>query len=139
MRATALTTWGQAAVHVPLIFVIGGVSDTRITADMYPFYLAALFMFPLGNRTVATWIYNRSGNSVPVTGLLHSTWNLATGGVMLPALAIGYETLWSYAGFAVVALILIVATRGRLGYRADAGSASTASRGAFASAGAPSN
>jgi membrane protease YdiL (CAAX protease family) len=125
IRATVLTTWAHAAIHLPLLVVIGGVSDTRIDAGMYPFYLAALFLFPIGNRMVATWLYNRSGHSVPIAGLTHSSWNLATGGVMLPALAAGYDPVWSYAGFAVVALVVIVATRGQLGYRSTASSEPT--------------
>ena len=117
LRATVLTTWAHAALHLPLLVVVGGVSDTRIAPAMYPFYLGALFIFPLGNRTVATWLYNRSGGSVPVAGLTHSAWNLATGGVMLPALVADIEPAFSYVGFAAVALIVIAATRGQLGYR----------------------
>ncbi len=131
MRATVLTTWAHAAIHLPLLVVIGGVSDTRITADMYPFYLAALFVLPIGNRVVATWLYNRSGHSVPIAGLTHSSWNLATGGVMLPGLATGYETAWSYAAFAAVALVVIVVTRGRLGYRPAASGGPAVSAGRF--------
>ena len=134
LRATALTTWAHAALHLPLLFVLGGVSDDPIAVEMYPFYLAALFVFPLGNRTVATWLYNRSGHSVPVAGLTHSSWNLATGGAMLPALVPTAEPVFSYIGFAVVAVIVIAATRGRLGFRASAPAARSESGSAFASA-----
>ena len=136
LRATALTTWAHAALHLPLLFVLGGVSDDPIAVEMYPFYLAALFVFPLGNRTVATWLYNRSGHSVPVAGLTHSSWNLATGGAMLPALVPTAEPVFSYIGFAVVAAIIIVATRGRLGYRQGGSAPSAAVAGAHAAANA---
>src|SRR5919106_2740543 len=136
VRATALTTWAHAALHLPLLFVLGGVSDDPIAVEMYPFYLAALFVFPLGNRTVATWLYNRSGHSVPVAGLTHSSWNLATGGAMLPALVPTAEPVFSYIGFAVVAAIVIVATRGRLGYRQGGSASSAALAGAHAAANA---
>lgn len=136
LRATALTTWAHAALHLPLLFVLGGVSDDPIAVEMYPFYLAALFVFPLGNRTVATWLYNRSGHSVPVAGLTHSSWNLATGGAMLPALVPTAEPVFSYIGFAVVAAIVIVATRGRLGYRQAGSAPSAAVAGAHAAANA---
>ena len=116
VRATALTTWAQGALHVPLLFVIGGVSDTRIPAEMYPFYVAALFILPLGNRTVATWLYNRSGHSVPIAALAHAGWNVAAGSAFLPALIPGFNPVWAYAGFAIVAVVLVVATRGQLGY-----------------------
>ena len=100
------------------LVVVGGVSDVRIPAEQYPFYLAALFLFPLGNRTVAAWLYNRSGNSVPVAGLTHAAWNLAAGSALLPALVPGFDPVWSYAGFAAAAVVVIVLTRGRLGYSA---------------------
>lgn len=120
LRATIATGWAQAAFHLPLLFIIGGLSDNRIAPAQYPFYLAALFVLPLGNRTVLTWLYNSSGNSVPVSGLMHSSWQLATGTAMLPALVPGLSPLWAYAGFAGVAVILIAVTRGRLGYESPA-------------------
>jgi membrane protease YdiL (CAAX protease family) len=122
LPATALTTWAQAAIHLPLLVVVGGLSDSRIPAEMYPFYLAALFLLPLGNRTVATWLYNRSRHSVPVVGLTHASWNLATGSAFLPALVPAFDPVWSYAGFAAAAIIVIAVTRGRLGYHRAASS-----------------
>jgi membrane protease YdiL (CAAX protease family) len=116
MRATVATTWAQAAFHLPLLFIVGGVSDTRLTPDQYPFYLAALFILPLGSRTVLTWLYNASRQSLPVAGLTHSSWNFAAGPAFLPALVPGFDEVWAFAGFAVVAVTVIVLTRGRLAY-----------------------
>lgn len=116
LGATVLTTWAQAAVHLPLLFIVGGVSDDRLSPGQYPFYLFALFLFPLGNRTVLTWLYNSSRYSLPLAGIIHATWNLAAGPSFLPALVPGYSEIWSFAGFAAVAVALIVLTRGRLGY-----------------------
>jgi uncharacterized protein len=126
VRATVLTTWAQAAFHIPLIFIVGGVSDARIAADQYPFYFAALFIFPLGNRLVATWLYNASRRSVPVVGLMHASWNLAAGTAFLPALVPGMASLWAYIGFAAVAAVLLAVTRGRLGYVARDATATAA-------------
>lgn len=129
VRATLATSWSQAAFHIPLIFIVGGVSDVRLTPDQYAFYFAALFIFPLGNRTVATWAYNMSGRSVPVVGLMHSSWNFAAGSAFLPVLVPGMASAWAYVGFAVVAVVLLAATRGRLGYDASAaGPAPSSSR-----------
>ena len=50
---------------------------------------------------------------------------------MLPGLAAGYDPVWSYAGFAVVALVVIVATRGQLGYRSAASPQPTVDRNRF--------
>jgi uncharacterized protein len=128
LAATAATTFAQAAFHLPLLFIVGGVSDTRIGADMYPFYLAALFIFPLGNRTVLTWLYNASGQSLPVAGLTHSSWTLAAGAAFLPVLVPGMDSIWAYVGFALVAVALLVLTRGRLGDRSVPASQPTDSR-----------
>ena len=116
LRATAMTTWSQATLHVPLLFVVGGVSDEPIGPAEYPLYLAALYLLPLTNRTALTWLYNASGRSVPVTGLMHSSFNLANGSTFLSFLVVGLNGVWAYAGFAIVAVCLIVATRGRLGF-----------------------
>lgn len=136
VRATALTTWAHAAIHLPLLVVVGGVSDNRIPAEMYPFYLAALFVFPLGNRAVATWLYNRSGHSVPIAGLTHSAWNLTTGSAFVAALVPGYDAVWSYLGFAIVGAVVVAATRGRLGYRAAQAPERVESPAGYSSAGA---
>jgi hypothetical protein len=111
-----LTTWAQAAFHVPLLFIAGGLSDSRIPPEQYPFFLAALFVLPVGNRVVLTWLYNSGRQSLPLAGITHASWNLAAGSAFLPALVPGFEPLWAYAGFAAVAVVLIFSTRGRLGY-----------------------
>ena len=116
--ATVLTTWAQAAIHLPLLFIVGGVSDVRLSPAQYPIYLVVLFLAPLGNRTVLTWLYNRSGHSLPVAGITHATWNLAASSAFLPALVPGLDSVWAFAGYAAVAVVLIVVTRGRLGYDA---------------------
>ena len=129
LRATVLTTWAQATLHLPLLFVVGGVSDDPIAPAQYPLFLAALYILPLGNRTALTWLYNQSGQSLPVTGLAHSSFNLANGTAFLPFLVVGLDGVWAYAGFAAVALVLIVATRGRLGYGAPEATGSPAGAG----------
>lgn len=134
--ATVGTAWAQAAFHIPLIFIVGGVSDVRLTPDQYPFYFAALFVFPLGNRIVATWLYNTSGRSVPVVGLMHSSWNFAAGSTFLPVLVPGMSTIWAYLGFAAVAVALIASTRGRLGYQPDSDRRPAAGASTYTSAGA---
>jgi membrane protease YdiL (CAAX protease family) len=116
LQGTALTTWSQATLHLPLLFIVGGVSDQPIAPAQYPVYLAALYLLPLTNRTALTWLYNESGRSVPMTGLMHSSFNLANGSTFLPFLVSGLDGVWAYAGFAIVAIGLIAATRGRLGF-----------------------
>ncbi len=119
IAASVVTTWLQALIHVPLVFIAGGVTDGRVTAEQVPFYLVALFVLPISVRLVLTWIYNRSGRSVPIVGLYHAGLGVATGSAFIPVLAPSVDPVVVYAGFAVLAAAVLVATRGRLGYGSE--------------------
>ena len=118
IRASIVTTWLQAIVHLPLVFVAGGVTDGRVPAEQVPFYLVALFVLPISVRLVLTWLYNSTGRSLPIVGLYHAGLGVATGTGFLPVLAPDVNPVWVYAAFAVLAAAVLVATRGRLGFEA---------------------
>ena len=118
IRASIVTTWLQAIVHLPLVFVAGGVTDGRVPAEQIPFYLVALFVLPISVRLVLTWLYNSTGRSLPIVGLYHAGLGVATGTGFLPMLAPDVNPVWVYAAFAVLAAAVLVATRGRLGFEA---------------------
>jgi membrane protease YdiL (CAAX protease family) len=136
VAASVLTTWAQAALHVPLVFIAGGVTDGRVTPDQYPVYLGALFLLPITERIVLTWLYNRSRQSLPVIGIYHASSGIAAGSAFLPAIAPGLQTVWAYAGFGVLAVIVLIATRGRLGYEPTVSETRLADLGVIASVGA---
>ena len=114
--ASVVTTWLQALIHLPLVFIAGGVTDGRVSAELVPFYLVALFVLPIPVRIALTWLYNASGRSVPVVGLAHAGLGVAAGSAFLPAFAPGVDPVWVYAGFAVVGIVILAITRGRLGF-----------------------
>jgi membrane protease YdiL (CAAX protease family) len=116
--ASVVTTWLQALIHVPLVFVAGGVTDGRVPMEQIPFYLVALVVLPIPVRLMLTWLYNTSGRSLPVVGLTHAGLGVATGTAFIPVIAPGVAPVVVYAGFAVLAAIVLIATRGRLGYEA---------------------
>ena len=120
IAASVVTTWLQALYHVPLVFIAGGVTDGRVSAEQIPFYLVALFVLPIAVRMVLTWMYNASGRSIPIAGLYHAGLGVATGTAFIPVLAPGIDPVVVYAGFAALAGITLVATRGRLGYVSEA-------------------
>lgn len=120
IAASVVTTWLQALIHVPLVFIAGGVTDGRVPAAQIPFYLVALFILPISVRLVLTWLYNASGRSLPIVGLYHAGLGVATGSGFIPVLAPGVDPIVVYAGFAVLAVITLVTTRGKLGYPAAA-------------------
>jgi membrane protease YdiL (CAAX protease family) len=121
--ASVVTTWLQALVHVPLVFIADGVTIGRVPAEQVPFYLVALFVLPISVRLVLTWLYNATGRSVPIVGLYHAGLGVAVGGGFIPVLAPDVNPALVYAGFAVLAAAVLVATRGRLGLEASGASA----------------
>jgi membrane protease YdiL (CAAX protease family) len=120
VRASVVTTWVQALAHVPLVFVAGGVTEGRVPADEIMVYLAALFILPIPVRMLITWLYNTTGKSIPVVGLFHAGLGVATGTVLIPEITNGFNQTWVYAGFAIVASIVLAFTRGKLGYQSGA-------------------
>jgi len=119
IRASIVTTWMQATLHLPLVFIAGGVTVGRVAPEAIPFYLVALYILPIPVRMTLTWLYNRSGHSVPIVGLYHAGLGVASGVAFLPVLAPSVDPVWVYAGFAALAAIVLVATRGRLGLPAE--------------------
>ena len=115
VRASVVTTWMQAALHLPLVFIADGVTAGRVAPENIPFYLVALFILPIPVRMTLTWIYNASGRSVPIAGLYHAGLGVAAGVGFLPLIAPSVDPVMVYAGFAVLGAIVLAATRGRLG------------------------
>jgi membrane protease YdiL (CAAX protease family) len=128
VRASVLTTWAQALVHVPLVFVADGVTTGRVAAEDVPVYLVALFVLPIPVRLVITWLYNEARQSIPVVGLFHAGLGVATGTAFIPEIAPDFNPFWVYAGFAVVATVMLAITRGRLGYEAIAAGSAAVSQ-----------
>jgi uncharacterized protein len=116
MGASVVTTFLQALLHLPLVFVVGGVTVGRVPLEQVPVYLVALFILPISVRILIAWIYNATGRSVPIVGLFHAGLGVATNPDFTTVLFPGFAAGLVYAGFAVVAIAALVITRGRLGY-----------------------
>ena len=124
--ASVVTTWLQALVHLPLVFVAGGVTVGRVPVEQIPFYLVALFILPISVRILIAWIYNSTGRSVPIVGLFHAGLGVASNPDFTTALFPGFAAGLVYAGFAIVAVAALIITRGRLGFAAGPTSDSAA-------------
>jgi membrane protease YdiL (CAAX protease family) len=73
---------------------------------------------------VYTWVFNNTGGSILIAALLHAAINMSSGLVLnlVPGMedAFGVRLYGAVAiACVIVALVLVVATRGRLGYRAE--------------------
>ena len=119
VKATVMTTFAQAAIHLPLVFIAGGVTEGRVPGAQIPLYLGLLFILPIPVRMVITWIYNSTGRSVPLVGIFHAGLGVAVGQDLIPVIAPNFEMLWVYAGFAVAGAAVLAITRGGLGYRPE--------------------
>ena len=115
LRSSVLVAAAMGLFHLPLIFILGGVSDEPIPPERYWFYFVFLFVGPIPFRVLITWLWNSTRSSVVIVALLHAAFNVTTGQKFLPAFVPG-TTLWVYGVYTVLALIVIGVTKGRLAY-----------------------
>jgi len=106
-------------IHFPLFFLANGLTDGAPPRGVhvleYAFYL--LILFSVAMRIVITWVFNSSGGGVPVVALFHASVDTTASAAVLTAFYPGIDGRLLYVGLAVVALALVIVTRGRLGYR----------------------
>ncbi|GAB3464110.1 type II CAAX endopeptidase family protein [Streptomonospora sediminis] len=104
-----------AGWHLPLFLTTWGDGAGLLGIAVFIVFCVALSL-------VITWVFNRTGQSVPVAMLLHAAVNahsVVLQSAFYPELDVGYTFGGGINAFAMalVALALIAATRGRLGYR----------------------
>jgi membrane protease YdiL (CAAX protease family) len=118
LRASLIVAPLFGLYHVPLFFIIGGLGDdpNHLPIAQLPLYLGFLMIVFSGPmRILLTWVYNSTGGSLPVVSLFHASINATGGAAILAMYFAGVDGLLLYAALAVLALVVIVATRGRLG------------------------
>ncbi len=78
----------------------------------------------IASAFIYTWVFNNTGGSILIAALLHAAINMGSG--LVTGLVPGLEDAFRVQGysavalaFSVVAVVLVAATRGRLGYRAE--------------------
>jgi len=111
---TAVLAVVWAGWHLPNV-LFGGWTGTS-----YVLWLVGT----LASAFVYTWVFNSTGGSILLAALLHAAINMSSGLVLdlVPGMedAFGVQLYGAVAiAFAIVALVLVVATRGKLGYRAE--------------------
>lgn len=108
-------------VHIPLFFMVGGLTTTgRLPLSQFPLYAAILlFGYSAPVRILVTWLFNSTGGSVPIAALFHAAMDTAASAAVLATFYPWSDGNILYIGFAVIAVVLIVVTRGRLGYRRE--------------------
>lgn len=104
----------QGLFHVPLLFIIGGVSDGRVPPSEYGFYLFFLFVLTIPVRMMITWLWNSTRGSLVIVALFHGAFNTVNSGDFIHHFVAG-DTSWIFGVYAVLGLGLLLLTRGRLG------------------------
>ena len=101
--------------HLPLFLSEWG-GWPHVTPMMPVVFVATCVTFSI----VMTWVFNRTGESLPLAMLLHTSVNTFSSialGTLFPNLPTADFSTSFLLGSTAVALVLLIATRGRLGYR----------------------
>lgn len=105
--------------HFPLFWT--GVWNDPTIVNMVLFIVAITAL-----TIIMSWVYNHVAGSLLITMLMHATFNTFANYFDLPLFPAPtfnqFGLLPLVIGFGVTAMVLIVVTRGRLGYRAGVGS-----------------
>ena len=118
LRASLIVAPLFGLYHLPLFFIVGGLGDSpdHLPIAQLPLYLGfLLIVFSGPMRILLTWVYNSTGRSLAVVALFHASINATGGAAILATFFAGVDGVLVYAALAVLALVVIVATRGRLG------------------------
>ncbi len=111
-----------ALIHMPGFFVAGFINEEPTPLSQLPAVLLQvgfLAVFAMFLRVLIMWLYNSTGRSVLIVGLFHSAFNMTNGQKLTPQLLHlpeGLASLIPLAAVAVIAVLLVVLTRGRLAY-----------------------
>ncbi len=112
--------------HLPAYF-----GSTQVVADKVGlgdldrllYLLPLLILLAVFTRIVMTWLFNAAAGSVVVATLFHAGFNISNNELIttfmpqMNRIFANYE--WMYAVLGVLALLLIVFTKGRLSYKAE--------------------
>jgi uncharacterized protein len=113
-----------ALFHLPAYFVAGWIVDEHTPLSQLPSVLveygAVVAVFAIFFRVLAIWLYNVTGRSVLLVGPFHSSFNMVSGQELMPEYVPGLDAgLLAVAVVAVLAVVIAVSTRGRLGYERE--------------------
>jgi membrane protease YdiL (CAAX protease family) len=102
--------------HLPLFLI-----PSWDTPHGSPMDVALFVILAVANAIVYTWVFNNTKGSVLLAILLHGSANISIATAFdlfpVPAVTEGFANF--VIGFAALALVILVLTRGRLGYRQE--------------------
>jgi uncharacterized protein len=124
LLASAMVAPFFALFHLPAYFVAGWIVDEHTPLGQLPNvlleYVGVVAVFAIFFRVLIIWLYNVTGRSVLLVGLFHSSFNMVSGQKIMPELVPGLDSsLLAIAVVAVLAVVVVVFTWGRLGYEPE--------------------
>ena len=125
LLASALVAPAFALIHLPGFFAAGFINEEPTPLSEFPGVLlqvGILAVFAIFIRILIMWLYNGAGSSVLIVALFHSAFNMTNGQKITPDLLLLTENLASLipaVAVAVLAVLLVVFTRGRLSYHPE--------------------
>jgi hypothetical protein len=115
---------GFTLFHLPARFVAGWIVDDHTPLAQVPTvalgYFVSAVVVAVFLRVLIMWVYNGSGRSLIVVGLFHSAFNITIGNDVMPELLnlpASETSLMCLGVLAVLAVAVVVFTRGRLAYQ----------------------
>jgi membrane protease YdiL (CAAX protease family) len=112
--------------HLPAYFNSTQVVDPKVglgELDRLLYLLPLLILLATSTRIVMTWLFNRAMGSVIVVTLFHAGFNISNNELITTFMPQINRILpnheWMYAVSGVIALLLIVFTKGRLSHKAE--------------------
>lgn len=113
-----------ALIHTPAYFVSGWLGGDDVSLGRLPSVLlqvGIMAVFAVFFRVLIMWLYNRTGSSVLLVGLFHSAYNMTSSSQNItPELVPGIAAaLIPAAAVAVLAVLVVAFTRGRLAYEPE--------------------
>ncbi len=125
LLASIMVAPAFAFIHLPGFFAAGFINDEPTPLSEFPAVLVQVSILAVGAvffRVLIMWLYNGSGRSILIVALFHSAFNMTNGQKITPQLLLLPEALASlipWAAVMVVAVLLVVFTKGRLAYKPE--------------------
>jgi uncharacterized protein len=127
LKASVLVTVPFAIYHLPNVMVESGLGLAQLHLALA--FLGVLAVLQLFGRVVIMWLYNVTGSSVLLVGLWHASFDATTSAFGRTFAVPGGIRNAELAGFwmpsavvAVLAVLVVVLTHGRLAFRTEAAS-----------------
>jgi membrane protease YdiL (CAAX protease family) len=122
LRASLLVALGFGLIHFPTYFIGVPITGEKVLVVLTQVMPVAIG-FGVPFRILITWLYNGSARGVLLAALLHAVFNTVSSTRFAAEFGLGPAGMWlPLAAVAILALLAVVATRGRLGYtRSDTG------------------